>query len=147
MVCCQLLFVVNHCCCQVKPCCCQLSLLSAIFFFNYYVLLILFSCFPYFHIFIFSFFFHSISPPPPVHKKKKILVCAPSNGAVDELTQRLALEGGGVWDHRGKAVAPRVVRVGRPSEGAADRVKAVTLDNMVEDRRVLMVWWCGCLMV
>lgn len=64
----------------------------------------------------------------------QILVCAPSNGAVDELTQRLALEGGGVWDHRGKAVAPRVVRVGRPSEGAADRVMAVSLDFMVEER-------------
>ena len=64
----------------------------------------------------------------------KLLVCAPSNGAVDELAQRLALEGGGVWDHRGKAFAPRVIRVGTPSEGAADRVKAVSLNFMVEER-------------
>lgn len=61
-------------------------------------------------------------------------MCAPSNGAVDELTQRLALEGGGVWDQRGKAMAPRVVRVGNPTEGAADRVRAVSLDFMVEER-------------
>lgn len=80
---------------------------------------------------------HSISLASGSNGKRKILVCAPSNGAVDELTQRLALEGGGVWDHRGKAVAPRVVRVGNPSEGAADRVKAVSLDSMVEDRRVV----------
>lgn len=64
----------------------------------------------------------------------QVLVCAPSNGAVDELTQRLALEGGGVWDQRGKATAPRVVRVGKPSEGAAERVQAMTLDFMVEER-------------
>lgn len=65
-------------------------------------------------------------------------MCAPSNGAVDELTQRLALEGGGVWDNRGKAIAPRVVRVGKASEGAPDRVKAVSLDVMVEER------WAYC---
>lgn len=61
-------------------------------------------------------------------------MCAPSNGAVDELTQRLALEGGGVWDHLGKAAAPRVVRIGKPSEEAAARVKAVSLEFMVEER-------------
>eukprot|EP00903_Cladosiphon_okamuranus_P019598 g18024.t1 len=65
---------------------------------------------------------------------QRVLVCAPSNGAVDELTQRLALETGGVWDHRGKAVAPRVVRLGRPSEDSAPRVKAVSLEVMVEER-------------
>lgn len=64
----------------------------------------------------------------------QVLVCAPSNGAVDELTQRLALESGGVWDQRGKAFSPRVVRVGNPSDGAMDRVRAVTLDVMVEER-------------
>ncbi|CBN79685.1 Presumed helicase required for RNA polymerase II transcription termination and processing of RNAs [Ectocarpus siliculosus] len=65
---------------------------------------------------------------------QRILVCAPSNGAVDELAQRLALESGGVWDQRGNAVAPRVVRLGKPSEDAADRVKAVSLEFMVEER-------------
>lgn len=67
-------------------------------------------------------------------KTQQVLVCAPSNGAVDELTQRLALETGGVWDHRGKSVAPRVVRLGRPSEDSAPRVKAVSLEFMVEER-------------
>lgn len=61
-------------------------------------------------------------------------MCAPSNGAVDELAQRLALESGGVWDHGGKAFAPRVVRLGKPSEEAADRVKGVSLEFMVEER-------------
>lgn len=63
-----------------------------------------------------------------------MLVCAPSNGAVDELTQRLADPSGGVWDQRGKPIAPRVIRVGTPSEGAADRVRPVTLDFQVEER-------------
>ncbi|CAB1096326.1 unnamed protein product [Ectocarpus sp. CCAP 1310/34] len=65
---------------------------------------------------------------------QRVLVCAPSNGAVDELAQRLALESGGVWDQRGNATAPRVVRLGKPSEDAADRVKAVSLEFMVEER-------------
>ena len=64
----------------------------------------------------------------------QILVCAPSNGAIDELTQRIALEGGGVWDASGKPVAPRVVRLGNPSEESAARVKAVSLHVMVEKR-------------
>lgn len=64
----------------------------------------------------------------------QLLLCAPSNGAVDELAQRLVQEGGGVWDNRGKAFTPRVVRVGNPSEGATDRVKSVSLDIMVEKR-------------
>lgn len=63
-----------------------------------------------------------------------MLVCAPSNGAVDELTNRLALESGGVWDHRGKAFAPRIVRLGKPSEEAPGRVKGVSLEVMVEER-------------
>ncbi|CAM9371654.1 unnamed protein product, partial [Scytosiphon promiscuus] len=65
---------------------------------------------------------------------QRILVCAPSNGAVDELAQRLALEAGGVWNNRGKPFAPRVVRLGKPSEEAASRVKAVSLEAMVEER-------------
>lgn len=63
-----------------------------------------------------------------------MLVCAPSNGAVDELTQRLADPVGGVWDQRGKHVAPRVLRVGTPSSGAAARVIPVTLNVQVEER-------------
>lgn len=53
---------------------------------------------------------------------------------MDELTQRLALASGGVWNNRGKPFAPRVVRLGKPSEEAADRVKAVSLEVMVEER-------------
>lgn len=64
----------------------------------------------------------------------QILVCAPSNGAVDELAQRLALETGGVWNNRGKPFAPRVVRLGKVSEEAPSRVKAVSLEVMVEER-------------
>lgn len=66
--------------------------------------------------------------------QEQILVCAPSNGAIDELTQRIALEGGGVWNGRGKPVAPVVVRLGKPSEESAARVKAVSLHVMVENR-------------
>lgn len=71
----------------------------------------------------------------------QMLVCAPSNGAVDELTNRLALKSGGVWDHRGKAFAPRIVRLGKPSEEAPGLVKGVSLEVMVEERSAFVLFY------
>uniref|UniRef100_A0A6P6YJI6 Helicase sen1-like n=1 Tax=Dermatophagoides pteronyssinus TaxID=6956 RepID=A0A6P6YJI6_DERPT len=45
----------------------------------------------------------------------KLLVCAPSNAAVDEIMRRLVrppAEGGGVYDKRGALCAPNVLRLG-----------------------------------
>ncbi|CAM9306566.1 unnamed protein product, partial [Phaeothamnion confervicola] len=68
----------------------------------------------------------------PSHAHQRVLVCAPSNGAVDELTQRLVLEG--VWDSDGKSTKPRVVRVGGVGDGCPAKVQEVALRFLVDDR-------------
>jgi AAA domain len=59
----------------------------------------------------------------------RLLLCAPSNGAVDELVERLVTVG--VYDRNGKVVKPRTIRIGRPPPTASDAVKAVTLQVRV----------------
>ncbi|CDK24161.1 unnamed protein product [Kuraishia capsulata CBS 1993] len=58
----------------------------------------------------------------------KILVCAPSNAAVDELVLRLR---SGIRDSKGALYRPRVVRLGR-SDAILDAVKDMTLEYQVE---------------
>ncbi|KAK9470014.1 SEN1 N terminal-domain-containing protein [Dipodascopsis tothii] len=69
-------------------------------------------------------------PPPPV-EPKRILVCAPSNAAVDELVLRLK---GGILDAAGQPYAPKVVRLGRGDNINAS-VRDLTLEELV-DREV-----------
>eukprot|EP00953_Heterococcus_sp_UTEX-ZZ885_P023816 13077-Heterococcus_DN1.PRE.1 len=59
----------------------------------------------------------------------RLLLCAPSNGAVDELVERLVTVG--VYDRNGTCVKPRTIRIGRPPPTASDAVKSVTLQNRV----------------
>ncbi|KAJ1675825.1 DEAD-box type RNA helicase [Spiromyces aspiralis] len=59
---------------------------------------------------------------------KKILVCAPSNAAVDEIVKRLTQ---GIRDGRGKTFFPRVVRVGQP-EVINTAVQKVGLDYLID---------------
>jgi AAA domain len=59
----------------------------------------------------------------------RLLLCAPSNGAVDELVERLVAVG--VYDRNGKCIKPRTIRIGRPPPSASDAVKSVTLQNRV----------------
>ena len=61
---------------------------------------------------------------------KKLLVCAPSNAAVDELVMRFMQ---GVKTSTGEFQKPSVVRLGR-SETINPKVMAVTLDELVEKR-------------
>lgn len=58
----------------------------------------------------------------------KILVCAPSNAAVDELLVRLRL---GVMNDRGEVVIPKVVRLGR-SDVVNAAVRDLTLEELVD---------------
>eukprot|EP00742_Colponemidia_sp_Colp-10_P011777 GILJ01013141.1.p1 GENE.GILJ01013141.1~~GILJ01013141.1.p1 ORF type:complete len:1814 (+),score=235.23 GILJ01013141.1:329-5443(+) len=64
----------------------------------------------------------------------KILVCAPSNAAVDEIVLRLAKTG--VWDQSGNFVKPRVVRFGGGQVDASmnQYVKQYTLESLVAER-------------
>eukprot|EP01133_Synstelium_polycarpum_P013391 gene13391-15756_t len=66
-------------------------------------------------------------------KKRRILLCAPSNGAVDEIVTRLIRDG--VLNHEGKKYTPNVVRVG---PGSHVDVEKVTLEYMVRCRQQLM---------
>lgn len=60
----------------------------------------------------------------------KVLVCAPSNAAIDEVAKRLKE---GVWNSEHKSVTPQVVRVG--ADAAINiTVKDISLDALVEQR-------------
>ncbi|EGG16379.1 DNA2/NAM7 helicase family protein [Cavenderia fasciculata] len=72
----------------------------------------------------------SIREPP---RKRRILLCAPSNGAVDEIVGRLIRDG--CLNHEGKKYQPNIVRVGPGSQMDVERV---TLEYMVRCRQQLM---------
>lgn len=61
-------------------------------------------------------------------KKQKILICAPSNAAIDEIVLRLK---NGIKDRDGKQYTPKLVRVGR-SDAVSSVIKDVTLEEQVE---------------
>ncbi|CCK69072.1 DNA/RNA helicase SEN1 KNAG_0B06440 [Huiozyma naganishii CBS 8797] len=63
-------------------------------------------------------------------KKQKILICAPSNAAVDEICLRLK---SGVYDAHGKLFQPNLVRIGR-SDVVNVAIKDLTLEELVERR-------------
>ncbi|TWU77011.1 DEAD-box type RNA helicase [Metarhizium rileyi] len=71
----------------------------------------------------------SAAPAPP-GRSKKLLVCAPSNAAVDELVLRLK---SGVKTSSGKMKPVNVLRLGR-SDAINAAVKDVTLDELVRNR-------------
>ncbi|PIA18842.1 P-loop containing nucleoside triphosphate hydrolase protein, partial [Coemansia reversa NRRL 1564] len=58
----------------------------------------------------------------------KLLICAPSNAAVDEIVKRLK---SGIRDSRGVTFKPRVVRVGQ-SDHISSTVRDTTLDFLME---------------
>jgi senataxin len=60
----------------------------------------------------------------------KVLVCAPSNAAIDEVAKRIKE---GVWNSAGKSVMPQVVRVGADAS-INIAVKDISLDALVEQR-------------
>ncbi|KAL1923959.1 uncharacterized protein VTP21DRAFT_6994 [Calcarisporiella thermophila] len=82
-----------------------------------------------------SFLSNSIEPPDvssitaqapelKTPKPRKLLVCAPSNAAVDEIVKRLKA---GILDASGEKIFPRVVRI-----GAIDKVSPGVLDLTIE---------------
>ncbi|SCV02658.1 LAMI_0H01640g1_1 [Lachancea mirantina] len=63
-------------------------------------------------------------------QKQKVLICAPSNAAVDELVLRLK---SGIYDKNGELFSPKLVRVGR-SDAVSAAIKDLTLEELVERR-------------
>lgn len=61
-------------------------------------------------------------------KKKKILICAPSNAAVDELVLRIRK---GIKNSKGEVFKPNVVRLGK-SDAINEQVKDLTLEEQVD---------------
>lgn len=61
---------------------------------------------------------------------KKILLCAPSNAAIDEVAKRVQVS---VKLADGRVIKPNVVRVGR-DDAINPAVKNISLDNIVEQR-------------
>uniref|UniRef100_A0A060TAU8 ARAD1D26598p n=1 Tax=Blastobotrys adeninivorans TaxID=409370 RepID=A0A060TAU8_BLAAD len=59
---------------------------------------------------------------------RRILICAPSNAAVDELVIRLK---DGVYGNNGKLLKPPVVRLGR-TDAISEHVKELTLEDLVD---------------
>ncbi|KAK9478537.1 SEN1 N terminal-domain-containing protein, partial [Lipomyces japonicus] len=73
----------------------------------------------------------SIAQPLPPPEPKRVLVCAPSNAAVDELVLRLK---GGILNSSGEEFVPKIVRMGR-SDIINPAVRDLTLEELV-DREV-----------
>ncbi|PIG79936.1 tRNA-splicing endonuclease [Aspergillus arachidicola] len=72
----------------------------------------------------------NIKPPPRTTTSKKLLVCAPSNAAVDELVMRFKA---GVKTIQGRHEKLSVIRLGR-SDAINTNVLDVTLDELVNAR-------------
>ena len=60
----------------------------------------------------------------------RLLVCAPSNGAVDELLSRLLEDG--IINAKGKFSKPKMVRLGKPLDGSPPKIDSLTLDTQIE---------------
>ncbi|ONH68944.1 Helicase SEN1 [Cyberlindnera fabianii] len=63
-----------------------------------------------------------------IPKNRKVLVCAPSNAAVDELVLRMK---SGIRNAKGELYTPKLVRLGR-SDAVNTAVKDVTLEELVD---------------
>ena len=63
--------------------------------------------------------------------KQRLLICAPSNTAVDELLMRLSM---GVLNNQGELRSARIVRLGEPLEGASTLINKLTLEAQIEER-------------
>ncbi|KAH3668144.1 hypothetical protein OGAPHI_001898 [Ogataea philodendri] len=70
----------------------------------------------------------SVPGEQKVSPKRRILICAPSNAAVDELVLRLM---GGIKNAKGENYKPNIVRLGR-SDAVNAQVKSTTLEELVD---------------
>jgi senataxin len=62
--------------------------------------------------------------------KNRLLICAPSNAAVDELLSRL--QDDGIVNSRGRISKPKMVRLGKPLDGSSLKIEQLTLDNQID---------------
>jgi AAA domain len=62
-------------------------------------------------------------------KTQRLLICTPSNAAVDEILSRLM---NGILDQDGNIRRVRLLRLGEPLEGASEAIRALSLDFQAE---------------
>lgn len=62
--------------------------------------------------------------------KNRLLICAPSNAAVDELLSRL--QDDGIINSRGRISKPKMVRLGKPLDGSPSKIEQLTLDTQID---------------
>jgi senataxin len=74
---------------------------------------------------------HHTDSEPSTRQRRRLLICAPSNTAVDELLNRISA---GVLDASGAIRKVRMVRLGEPQESASQAIQAITLDAQIEVR-------------
>eukprot|EP00210_Caulerpa_lentillifera_P002220 g2133.t1 len=74
--------------------------------------------------------------------KPRILVCAPSNAAVDELLERIVVHG--FHDSAGRNYKPNLIRVGAEDAPLCSESRLVSLDNLVSGYMNLTKFeWCN----
>lgn len=64
---------------------------------------------------------------------RKIMICAPSNAAVDHIVKRLLTEG--IFNGEGEIFFPNALRVGIV-ETSDETVRSVSLDNLCEKKMI-----------
>ncbi|KAG8831893.1 DEAD-box type RNA helicase [Serendipita sp. 399] len=72
----------------------------------------------------------AVGKPTQKPVPRKVLVCAPSNAAIDEVTKRIK---DGVWNSDGRKILPEVVRLGSINSINVS-VRDASLDQLIEDR-------------
>lgn len=78
---------------------------------------------------IVSGIYHYIKTEPTTCRRH-ILICAPSNYAVDEIILRIIHKG--IYDQSGDRVFPRVVRLGVTDKSKSEEIKKVTVEYLAE---------------
>ncbi|KAL5074592.1 hypothetical protein RYX36_013576 [Vicia faba] len=77
---------------------------------------------------------HSINPRDTITSTRKyrvrVLVCAPSNSALDEIVLRVL--SGGIHDENDRSYCPKIVRIGLKAHHS---IKAVSLDELLKKKR------------
>ncbi|GIX61490.1 tRNA-splicing endonuclease [Babesia caballi] len=72
----------------------------------------------------------TVTVPILRHRNRRILICAPSNAAIDEIVRRLVRPvTGGIFNHEGERYNPTVTRIG---PNFHDDLSAFSLNNKVE---------------
>jgi len=66
----------------------------------------------------------------PTNCRKHILICAPSNYAVDEIITRIVKSG--LYDEHGNKVIPKLVRMGVTDKNKNETIKKVTIEYLAE---------------